>query len=103
MQFTIERRGNQNYIVNISDHGPKTNLRILTEDEIRSMSRGSLNLYRRKALDIRPLVHQTGTPQAVRSIDYLFHATNRRWREFREEDHKEFIRRCQSRRRFFKG
>jgi hypothetical protein len=87
MQFTFEQRGKQNFIVNTADDGPKVNLRILTEDEIQNMSEGSLRLYRRKVQDIRPLIHNSGTPQSVKSIDYLFHATNRAWTKYADEHH----------------
>lgn len=82
MQFYIESRGKQNFIVN-NDKDMSVNLRVLPEDEIAKMSEGSLRLYRRKIKEIQKSVYDYGTPQAKKAIGYLYWAGKRASVKFR--------------------
>lgn len=57
--------------------GEKSRLRILTEENIAKMGDRSFKLYRQKIAAWNDRVHQGGTPEAIKAIDYLRNATAR--------------------------
>jgi hypothetical protein len=55
----------------------KKKIRIQTEEGIFKMSTGSLKMYKQKVIKHHGDIHNHGTPQAVKSVDYLRHTINR--------------------------
>lgn len=74
-QYTVE---NDNGMQHIATNTNEPRLRVLTEDQIAKMSDGSFRHYKRKVNAWRESVHNHGTPEAIRTIDYLYHACGRR-------------------------
>jgi len=52
-------------------------MRICSEEQINSMSHGSFKGYRSRIFDWSEAVHSCGTPEAIRTIDFLMNACKR--------------------------
>lgn len=76
MQITVKEKNGSRALV-FEDEESTTTIRICTEAQIQNMSAGSLKLYRRKLRDWEDLVHKYGTPQAIRTMDFLVNACKR--------------------------
>jgi hypothetical protein len=59
------------------DQAFRESLRICTEEEINNMSDGSFKLYRQKIFALDEGIHVHGTPEAIRTIDFLKSACGR--------------------------
>lgn len=73
-KVVIDEQSGQRFIA-LQDE--KTRLRILTEAAIDDLGDGSFELYRQKIAAWNDRVHVGGTPEAIRAIDFLRHATKR--------------------------
>jgi hypothetical protein len=83
MQFVIVTGSHGRVLAELDSEGRplKGSLRICNEEQIKNMSAGSLRLYRNKIQAWIELVHEHGTPEAIRTIDFLRAATTRATRE----------------------
>lgn len=72
----IEVEGGQRLV---AIHDPRLTrpmrIRVLTEESIAKMSKGSLAGYSQKIYQMRQRVHEVGNADAIKAIDYLHHAT----------------------------
>ena len=77
MQYVITNGSHGRALAKLDDNGePQGSIRICTQAQIQNMSAGSRRLYRKKILSWNEAVHQHGTPEAIRTIDYLRNATS---------------------------
>lgn len=77
MQYTVHNFENGRKLVQQDPEGKISTLRICTENQIDSMSSGSFKLYRQKISQWFNEVHLHGTPEAIRTIDFLKNACQR--------------------------
>lgn len=85
MQYLIITGSHGRVLVEQDSSGETTStMRICSEDQINSMSAGSFKLYRNKVFEWRDAVHEHGTPEAIRTIDFLAAACGRSKRQRRE-------------------
>ena len=59
--------------------GEKTRMRVANEKVISNMNNGSLKIYRTKIMVWSDRVHTHGTPEAIRTIDYLKNTVHREY------------------------
>lgn len=86
MQCYIEEENGQRHLVSTEMNSDKPDrTRILTEEEIENMSKGSLRGYIKKIRTIRSGVHACGTPQAVKTVDYLWHTSQRAYNKYDDD------------------
>ena len=78
MQYVIIVGSHGRIIAKLDEAGNSTgSMRICSEANINNMSDGSFDLYRKKVFAWATLIHEHGTPEAIRTIDFLRAACGR--------------------------
>jgi len=72
--YYVAEENSQRKIICAADN---KGIRILTKEAFANMSDGSLKGYKKKVIDHHAEIHQHGTIQAIKAIDYLRHTINR--------------------------
>ena len=77
MQYVMDETDGYRFITKLVDGTKQQAMRVCSEEAIENMSDGSFKLYNKKVMAWRSLVHEHGTPQAIRTIDFLAAACGR--------------------------